>query len=615
VSIPSNLQEAPDRARKRRRFAVFTRLRGRLLLLVFLAFVPLVALTLYNTADQRRQSAAHVHVDAMRMTDFVAREQENLVRDARGLIVALTQLAPVRNLDGPACSVIMSGILKEHVVYADLGAANVNGDVFCSAPPISGAANVADQSQFALAVQTKGFAVGEYAVSRVSQKPVLSVGYPILDDSREVTAVVFAAIDLRWLNELVAAQNLPEGSTVSIIDQSGIVLARYPDPERWIGAVVPASTLELVLSQGEGVSEGVGIDGVQRLYAFKSVCCTSAGRLYVRVGFPDDIAYAEVDRLMRRNLLALGLAMFVSLLLAWLLSGAFFVRPVKTLVRCTQQLKAGDLNARTGLADSAGELGELAWAFDSMAESLQVREAENKRMLASLRRERERGAQLLQGLIDAQESERKRIARDLHDETSQGLSALKLGLETAEVALASGDKEAGTRLRTAASLAENLLEDIQRLIEDLRPLLLDDLGLVPAIAWWGRQRLEPLGMEMDLSSTLKGARLPSTYEITLFRIAQEAINNIARHSSATRVTCNLRATGGEVVLRVEDNGRGFRMQPEDADIDNVVGNGLGLLGIRERTRMLGGKFSLTTAPGQGTVLEVRLPTIDGAADA
>jgi signal transduction histidine kinase len=227
-----------------------------------------------------------------------------------------------------------------------------------------------------------------------------------------------------------------------------------------------------------------------------------------------------------------------------------------------------------------------------------------------LRREQGRRGELLRSLISAQENERKRIARELHDETSQGLSVLIVSLETIAMELARGGCEASRSLQTARSVAQSVLEGVRRLISDLRPSLLDDLGLVPAIAWCAERRLEALGIEVGLQCELpEDVRLPSVVETALFRIAQEAISNIAQHSQASTVAIALRVAGGRAVLRIEDDGRGF--EPELAPAQAAAGRGLGLQGMRERTHMLGGQFRLRTAPGQGTSLRIDIPLTMG----
>lgn len=219
---------------------------------------------------------------------------------------------------------------------------------------------------------------------------------------------------------------------------------------------------------------------------------------------------------------------------------------------------------------------------------------------------------LLQHVITAQEEERKRIARELHDETSQALTALMIGLDTTSLALNVNSHEAANRLSAAKSVTEGLLKDIQRIITDLRPSLLDDLGLVPAIAWYGEQRLKPLGIALNLEGNALENRLPPSMETALFRIVQEAIANVIRHAHASEVSVRMDIQDNDLTLQITDNGVGFDAQVLQSP--NSLGKAIGLWGIQERVRILQGEFNLQTAPRKGTAITIHVPMPRGKDD-
>lgn len=231
--------------------------------------------------------------------------------------------------------------------------------------------------------------MSDYQVGRLTGKPVLSFGYPILDDRGEVQAVVAGAFDLSWFNRLVAEVQLPPGTTFTIIDRQGTILARHPHPEQWVGRLLPETPLiQKILTQGEGTAEVVGVDGIPRLYAFKPMFVldhigepgspSEAVRAYVSVGIPSEVAFAELNQASLRHLLGLGLVGLLALAAAWFGSNIFILRQVNTLVKATKRLSAGDLKTRIGLLPGSNELGQLARAFDEMAEALHRREVENQ---------------------------------------------------------------------------------------------------------------------------------------------------------------------------------------------------------------------------------------------
>jgi signal transduction histidine kinase len=201
-------------------------------------------------------------------------------------------------------------------------------------------------------------------------------------------------------------------------------------------------------------------------------------------------------------------------------------------------------------------------------------------------------------VVEAQELERARLARELHDETGQALTSILLGLKTLEQALTTDDER-----RTASSLRElvvSTLQQVRRLAVELRPAALDDFGLVPALERLVDTYRERSGIQVDVEARLGEESLPGEIETTLYRIVQEALTNVARHGEATRVSVVATRKPRSVVLVVEDDGRGF-------DPGAVGAGGLGLTGMRERAALLGGRLTVESAPGAGTTLVVEVP--------
>jgi len=218
-------------------------------------------------------------------------------------------------------------------------------------------------------------------------------------------------------------------------------------------------------------------------------------------------------------------------------------------------------------------------------------------------KERVRG-ELIKRVLTVQEDERRRIARELHDETGQSLSALIVNLDMAR-AVAKEQPQIAEALDRLKDLAETTLEEVRKLIYDLRPTVLDDLGLAAALRWFAHQQLEPRGIHLEFRIRLGETRLDTVVETALFRIAQEAMWNIVKHSGATRVVVELDVLAERVRLRVGDNGRGFR--PDGARPLDPLQGGLGLGGMRERAALIGGTITISSAEGQGTELIAELP--------
>lgn len=353
----------------------FSPFRVRLLLLVLLAFLPATGLILYTAWEQRRQAALRVQESALWLAAVASSDHQRLVEGARQLLTGLARLPEVRRRESRACSVLFRDLLAQYRVYANLGAIDSRGEVFCSGLPLSGPLSLADRLYFREAVRTGTFAVGEYQVGRITGPASVNFGQPVLDAEGRVQAVVFAALDLGSVNELAARARLPEGSTLTVIDRAGIVLARYPEPERWLGKPAPEEEIvRIVLTQGEGVAEARGAGGAPSLFGFTPLGGSpGSGAVYVSVGIPAATAYAEANRALARDLLGLAIVAAVVLLATRLFSERFILRPVNLLLGVAERLKGGDLRARSGPPYGPGELGGLEQTFDDMAEALEVR--------------------------------------------------------------------------------------------------------------------------------------------------------------------------------------------------------------------------------------------------
>jgi two-component system sensor histidine kinase UhpB len=261
-----------------------------------------------------------------------------------------------------------------------------------------------------------------------------------------------------------------------------------------------------------------------------------------------------------------------------------------------------------------GDLGRFAKRLKSGAPTVELKNPDpyTSRMAETLRslflqlEERNRELQALsERAINAQEDERRAIAQSLHDDTGQALSMLIIHLDRIDERIQPDQKELKKKVADARELASNSLTELRRILSGLRPAILDDLGLVPAIRWYARTTLEGVGVNVVVKAPSIPLSLSPAIKTTLFRIVQEAVNNVVRHADARSVTIVLGLNRGIVQLRVEDDGRGF--DPGNASRDAVELQRLGLLGIRERAELLGGEVQIESAPEKGTRLQVSIP--------
>lgn len=290
-----------------------------------------------------------------------------------------------------------------------------------------------------------------------------------------------------------------------------------------------------------------------------------------------------------------SLVIFVAF--GWLISIAlnfvvlqFAFHPLISLGKVMNRVQGGDRTIRAPLTGTDPQADGLAQTFNVMLEAID----ESSRQRASQ-------------IINAQEEERKRIARELHDETSQVLTSLLISLAILEESIQT--EEARKRISDTRALAHQTLRAIRSLSIDLRPSALDDLGLLPALRWYLKEYQQKCPIEVEFHASGLKDRLPTEMETALYRIVQECLTNTARHSHAQHVTVSLREDVDAVYGTIEDDGEGFDYAAllKIPANERGLGRGLGLTGMQERADLLNGELELHTAPGQGTRVEVCIP--------
>jgi diguanylate cyclase (GGDEF)-like protein len=351
---------------------VFGNLRERFLLLVFIALIPVLAVIIYMSAGQRQQAMSIAEEDTLHLVRLVVREHERVLGETRQLLVALSRLPIALKPEASECSGLLSDIRGAYRFLINIGIATIDGRIRCSAITLPGPVDISDRIYFQRAVATRGLGVGEYQIGRVTGAHTLNLGYPVIEGG-EVRSVVYAALDLSWLGALASGLNLPEGSTATVIDSAGTIVARYPEDDGWLGrsishwGVVP----EMLERLGEGASVFTGPDGVDRIYAFAPLYPGTSNTAFVVVGVPKAHALGAAGRVLQQGLTLWLLVGVLVACAAWVASELFVIRPVRALAGAVRRVSEGDLSARSGLPSGRDEIGRLAQDFDAMAAALQ----------------------------------------------------------------------------------------------------------------------------------------------------------------------------------------------------------------------------------------------------
>ncbi len=467
--------------------------------------------------------------------------------------------------------------------------------------------------------------MGDVQLGGVSKKPNLTLGLPLLDGNGNIKVVIGAGLNVELLGQRIANNQFYQYASLLLIDRKGTVVIRHPDAEHFVGTNVgQAQMFQAATATGEGWSVAPGLSGHQRLFAFTPIGPTGQPDLYAFAGLTTEYIYSGVDRMLRLSLAGLAVIGLAALASAWISAELMIVRRTQQVVDAALRMRAGDFSARVGLLGDSSEMGQLAQTFDSMAVALQERDAENARLINQMQqlnaelesRVIKRTEQLQisntklletqadlrrlsEELMRSIEQERARISREIHDQLGQLLTAIKMEVRTIERLSGKEPSKVSERLSETYGLVDETIRAIRRISSDLRPGILDDFGLEAAVEWQVQQFRDRTGIAVDLETDLVEERITKDMSTAAFRVLQEALTNVARHADATQVEVDMRTTDGELLLVVQDNGKGMEADPSRRS--------LGLVGMRERARQLGGSVSIGNAEDEGVRVEMRVP--------
>ncbi len=293
-------------------------LRVRLVLLVLLAVIPSLGLILYTARVQRQVATEAAHDNLLRIASLTAADVSRVIEGAQQLLGGLAQTREVRNGDPAACDTVMAKLLTIYSFYSTLGVASPEGNVICSAVPLTNSVTVADQSWFRQALQTRDFTVGESQVDRLTGKASLDFAYPI-EEAGRIQSVVFAALNPKYLSG-ASLVILPEGASLVVVDRQGTVLASSPPTATTPGRLAPESSLlkSVATYRGRGTGEVADADGVRRIYAFSPIGGKRGkADAYVSVSIPTAIALADANHQLADNFLGLTIVSLLALAAAW----------------------------------------------------------------------------------------------------------------------------------------------------------------------------------------------------------------------------------------------------------------------------------------------------------
>ncbi|MCB0192084.1 MAG: hypothetical protein KDJ65_09080 [Anaerolineae bacterium] len=412
-------------------------------------------------------------------------------------------------------------------------------------------------------------------------------------------AAGIVSLELLGLNEAISQNRLPmryapvDGDSLPksravayLVDSQGRVIY-HPDPT-FIGQNLEAHAgVKAALTGRAGATYHQEPNGQELAVGYAPVPETGWS-LIVQEPWEDLIAPT-----MRFSLLA-PLAVVVAALVSGLavtFGLHYVIRPLQILDQQATRLAWGEFSAvNEQLVGGVQEIEDLRRTLAGMAEQIRRYQSGMRDYIAAI--------------THAQEEERKRLARELHDETVQSLIALGHRIDLIQRELHRDPAKAQHRLKELRQLVEDTQQEVRRFSRALRPLYLEDLGFVPALEMLAQEteRQQPLTVQLKVDGQLR--RLPADLELTAYRVVQEGLSNVIHHAQASEINITVIFEANELVLRIQDNGRGFTPPVNPATLAET--GHFGLMGLHERSLLFGGQLQIQSAPGQGTTLQIRL---------
>ena len=349
-------------------------LMARLLLVALVALLPAFGVAVHDQIEQRSLRWRATEDEARRLVTLVAAEQLRIAEGAEQVLDAIAATYAGLRLSPAECPALFSDLIARSSRYVFAAVADLSGDIICSQgmAPIGGPINLADRSYFRLALQTKSYSVGEFAIGRMTGVPSLHFGRPLSDRQGNITGVAAVGLSLPWLQEQLGRLDLPAGAVVSLRDRNGALLARQP-AELEFGSGLPTRLREVTGQTGVDVALVEGLDGRARILAAQTLTGGLAG-LRIAVALDRDRRFMQETEANRRDLIYLAAALGLGLVATILAGRRLISRPAAALLAAADRWRVGDLGARTGLRPGTDEFGRLAAAFDKMAAAFEARD-------------------------------------------------------------------------------------------------------------------------------------------------------------------------------------------------------------------------------------------------
>ncbi len=599
-------------------------LTGRMFLVVFIAVLPALAIQAVNEYFLRKAGEDDIRQRVVQITKQFGEEMKEQKEGASQLLVAIAEMDEIQDHKSQECNAILAKLKLRFKEYARLGAADLNGKVFC----LSGAtdeSSVAGTEFFKRAIASDGLAVGNYFVDPVSKVKMIHFAHRFRDEKGEVAGVVFAGLDLNWLSEHLKERGLTPSQSILIADRLGNIIARLPHPEQLVGKNMRKSHEAIMDGDKAGWEEAKGVDGVMRIFGYVPVALPPED-FFLSAGQAKTEAFQPIDDATKRGLVLILAGLVAAMYLAWFGGRKFIKQPVADLLEGTAEWGKGNYKARVAITDRASEIGRLGMAFNAMADALTVRQAAQQRaeeglrhLNATLESRIERRTLELEEANRAKSQFLAKMSHEIRTPVNGVLGMLELMRQTKL------DPKQHRYIATARRSAEVLLGIIAGILDiskieagkielehapfDLRDVVEDVAETFADLAY---------GKGLELSCSIP-ADLPTALIGDAGRLRQiltNLIGNALKFTESGEVGVDAEAIEADahtafIAFTVTDTGIGIPLdkqrhifeafaQADSSTTRRYGGTGLGLSIANQLCEMMGGRIEVTSEPGSGS---------------
>jgi signal transduction histidine kinase len=590
-------------------------LRTRVLLLVLLVLIPAFALVFRAHLEQQRSNKESVRARVVAAAKLAAATQEDYIRHTRQLLKTLANFSFLTFATNRMfCDVNFGNLRLLSPDYADFGLIEADGKLFSSAALTNANPALDTTSMFKNIAVKRSFAGGTLETDTVAGAPSFRFGFPITTNG-EMKRILYASLHLSLLSKALAGIPLPQGSSLTTVDECGNILARSPEPEKWVGTNAgSAPFVQQMLKLKNAVFEAKGLDGIERLYAVSRLKELDSPALFVAVGTPTTISFAAAKEEWIRNIIIMICVATGLLAGAWLYSERLLLKPINAVISAAVRLAEGDLTARTGIAEGTSELHQLARNFDAMAESLARREIDLKRAHQEVSRMNADLERTVQERTAELENSNKELEAFTYSVSHDLRAPLRHMDGFAHLLLSEPSLQNDPRTQRYLSLITKSAQQMGALIDDLLAFsrtgrqamskqAIDSLALVQGVIDDAKADQNGRKIEWSLGplQSVRGDR--AMLRQAWFNLIANAVKYTRLKETAV-VEVGSRAEGKEILFFVRDNGAGFDMRYADKLFgvfqrlhreNEFEGTGIGLANVRRIIHRHGGR---TWAEGQ-----------------